>query len=49
MTIITFFILGSNVLATQTPNSTEDCLEKFDAKFVVPNQHVHTGELQKYH
>jgi len=35
---------GSTVLATQTPNPNDDFQEKFDAKFVVPNQHVHSVE-----
>ena len=31
-------------VATNMPNAVADVPEKFDAKFVTPNQHVYTGE-----
>ena len=31
-------------VATNMPNAIADVPEKFDAKFVTPNQHVYTGE-----
>ena len=38
-------IIGIAVqVATNMPNTVADVPEKFDAKFVTPNQHVYTGE-----
>ena len=38
-------IIGIAVqVVTNMPNAVADVPEKFDAKFVTPNQHVYTGE-----
>ena len=40
-------IIGIAVqVVTNMPNAVADVPEKFDAKFVTPNQHVYTGEYR---